>query len=141
MLSLVRQMVVIDDNPSAKVLFEALADASLLEAQRSLLHLLGYHQRDPIIQRSLLMEAMDYCYGGRTEMVTESNTKWKLDGLFSTYFGHTSGVLRNQQLARLYMDKALMIEASIAFLVIFFSFLNNPDYFVEGISASGISTT
>ena len=140
MLSLVRQLVDIEDNLSATVLFEALADASLLEAQRTLLHLLGYHQRDPEIQRSLLMEAMAYCYGGRTDMVTDSNTTWKLDGLFSSYFGQTSSVLRDQQLAHLYMDKALMIEASIAFIVIFFSFLNDPNYYVKGISASGIST-
>jgi len=140
-LSLVRQMVDIKDNPSATALFNALSDASLLEAQRTLLHLLGYHQRDPIIQRPLLMEAMAYCYGGRTDMVTEPNATWKLDGLFSSYFGQTSGDLRDQQLARLYMDKALMIEASIAFIVIFFSFLNDPLYYVKGISASGISTT
>jgi len=140
MLSLVRQMVDIKDNVSATVLFEALADASLLEAQRTLLHLLGYHQRDAVIQRTLLMEAMAYCYGGRTDKVTESNTTWKLDGLFSSYFGQTSSILRNRQLAHLYMDKALMIEASIAFIVIFFSFLNDRRYYVKGISASGIST-
>lgn len=139
-LSLVRQMVDIKDNPSATALFNALSDASLLEAQRSLLHLLGYHQRDPAIQRSLLMEAMTYCYSGRTDMVTESNTTWKLDGLFTSYFGQTPTLLREQQLARLYMDKALMVEASIAFIVIFFSFLNDTRYYVKGISPSGIST-
>ena len=139
-LSLVRQMVDINGNSSAKSLFKALSDASLLEAQRTLLHLLGYHQRDPAIQRTLLMEAMTYCYSGRTDMVTESNTTWKLDGLFTSYFGQSTGNLRDQQLARLYMDKGLMIEASIAFIVIFFSFLNDPHYYVKGISPSGIST-
>lgn len=137
-LSLVRQMVDIKDSPSATALFKALSDASLLEAQRTLLHLLGYHERDPAVQRSLLMEAMTYCYSGRTDMVTRSNTTWKLDGLFTSYFGQTTGVLREQQLARLYMDKALMIEASIAFIVIFFSFLNDAHYYVKGISPSGI---
>ena len=140
-LSLVRQMLDINGNSSASALFKALSDASLLEAQRTLLHLLGYHQRDPAIQRTLLMEAMTYCYSGRTDMVTESNTTWKLDGLFTSYFGQSTGNLRNQQLARLYMDKGLMIEASIAFIVIFFSFLNDPHYYVKGISPSGISTT
>jgi hypothetical protein len=138
-LSLVRQMVDINGNMSATSLFKALSDASLLEAQRTLLHLLGYHQRDPAIQRPLLMEAMTYCYSGRTDMVTESNTTWKLDGLFTSYFGQSTGSLRDQQLARLYMDKGLMIEASIAFIVIFFSFLNDPQYYVKGISPSGIS--
>jgi hypothetical protein len=63
-----------------------------------------------------------------------------LDGLFSTYFGDTSGRLRHQQLDRLYQNKPLMIEASIAFIVIFFSFLNDPRYYVKGISSSGITT-
>jgi hypothetical protein len=86
------------------------------------------------------MEAMTYCYSGRTDMVTESNTTWKLDGLFTSYFGQSTGVLRDQQLSRLYMDKSLMIEASIAFIVIFFSFLNDPRYYVKGISPTGISS-
>jgi hypothetical protein len=85
------------------------------------------------------MEAMEYCYKGRTDLVTESNTHWILDGLFSTYFGHTSGQLRDQQLDRLYQDKPLMVEASIAFIVIFFSFLNDSRYYVKGISSSGIT--
>lgn len=137
-LSLIRQMADYERNPSSLILFDALSDASLLEAQRSLLHLLGYHQQDPGSQRSLLVEAMEYCYSGRTDLVTEPNTHWMLDGLFSSYFGQPSGHLRNQQLDRLYQNKALMIEASIAFIVIFFSFLNNDHYFVKGISASGI---
>ncbi|MFZ0613977.1 MAG: hypothetical protein WAM73_17180 [Desulfobacterales bacterium] len=139
-LSLIRQMIDIEDNRSARVLFEALADASLLEAQRTLIHLLGYHQREPATLRPLLMEAMHYCYEGRTELVTDPNTQWMLDGLFATYFGHTSGQLRDQQLDRLYQNKPLMIETSIAFIVIFFSFLNDRRYYVKGISAAGINT-
>jgi hypothetical protein len=138
-LSLIRQMIDIEGNRSALVLFEALSDASLLEAQRTLIHLLGYHHRDPKTLRPLLMEAMDYCYNGRTDLVTEPNTHWMLDGLFSTYFGNTSGQLRNQQLDRLYQNKPLMIEASIAFIAVFFSFLNDHRYYVKGISPSGIT--
>ncbi len=138
-LSLIRQMTDIEGNRSALVLFEALSDASLLEAQRTLIHLVGYHHRDPKTLRPLLMEAMDYCYNGRTDLVTESNTHWMLDGLFSTYFGSTSGQLRNQQLDRLYQNKPLMIEASIAFIAVFFSFLNDHRYYVKGISPSGIT--
>lgn len=138
-LSLIRQMSDIESNRSARVLFEALADASLLEAQRTLIHLLAYHQREPATLRPLLMEAMEYCYQGRTELVTDPNTQWMLDGLFATYFGHTSGLLRDQQLDRLYRNKPLMIETSIAFIVIFFSFLNDRRYYVKGISAAGIN--
>jgi hypothetical protein len=138
-LSLIRQFTDISTDEPAQTLFDALADASLLEAQRTLIHLLGYHHKNLKGQRALLMEAMQYCYTGRTDLVTQANEKWMLDGLFSSCFDHTSKEVLNQQLDRLYQDKALMIETSIAFIVIFLSFLNDPAYFVKGVSASGIT--
>lgn len=138
LLSMIRQMVDIAGIPASRTLFEALSDASLLEAQRILIHLLGYHYQDLAGQRSLLLEAMQYCYDGRTDLVTDPDSKWMLDGLFSSYFGTTSKKTRNQQLDRLYQDKPLMIEVSIAFIVIFLSFLNDPEYYVKGISTAGV---
>ena len=137
-LSLIRQRQESCKHATCHILFEALADASLLEAQRTLLHLLGYHLKDLADQRKLLLETMEYCYSGRTELVTEPDVSWMLDGLFSTYFGRTSSTQRNQQLDQLYRNKPLMVEASLAFIVIFFSFLNDPDYYVKGVRTSGI---
>ena len=137
-LSLIRQMQETCKHETCHTLFEALADASLLEAQRTLIHLLGYHLKDLSKQRKLLLETMEYCYGGRTELVTEPDTSWMLDGLFSTYFGQNSSTIRNPQLDKLYQNKSLMVEASLAFIVIFLSFLNDEDYYVKGIRTSGI---
>ena len=137
-LSLIRQMHDACNDLTCQTLFEALADASLLEAQRTLLHLLCYHLTDLADQRELLLETMQYCYSGRTELVTEPDTGWMLDGLFSTYFGQTSSKIRNQQLDQLYRNKPLMVEASLAFIVIFLSFLNDRKYYVKGIRTSGI---
>ena len=61
-----------------------------------------------------------------------------LDGLFSTYFGHKSSKVRRQQLDILYQNKNLMLEAAMAFIVIFLSFLNDESYYIQGISAEGI---
>jgi hypothetical protein len=139
LMSLIRQKVdICQDSVSCK-LFDALADASLLEAQRTLIHLLGYHIKDPVTQRELALAAMDYCYSGRSDMVTEPDGSRMLDGLFSTYFAHTDKAIRNRELDRLYQDKMLMVEASIAFIVIFLSFQNDSDFYVKGISAKGIS--
>lgn len=137
-LSLIRQMKDACKQATCRTLFEALADASLLEAQRTLIHLLGFHLKDLDEQRKLLLETMDYCYSGRTELVTEPDTTWMLDGLFSTYFGQTSSSVRNQKLDQLYQNKPLMVEASLAFIVIFLSFLNDRTYYVKGIHTSGI---
>jgi hypothetical protein len=46
--------------------------------------------------------------------------------------------VRTRNLAELYKDKDLMVEASIAFIVIFYRFLDDPAYFVHGISEEGI---
>jgi hypothetical protein len=138
LLSLIRRLKVITTDRALQVLFMALSDASLKEAQRTLIHLLGYHYKDLAEQRYLLMEAMEYCYSGRSDLVTKPDGKRMLDGLFSTYFGHKSKRVRNKKLDILYQNKPLMLEASLAFIVIFLSFLNDPAYYVKGISAKGI---
>jgi hypothetical protein len=130
LLSLIRQDPSIGNERALRILFEAVCDASLQEAQRTLIHLIGYHFKDTADQRRLLLEAMDYCFSGRIDQL--------LDGLFSTYFAHSSKKVLHQQLDILYQNKPLMIQASVAFLVIFLHFLNDSKYYVHGISAAGI---
>jgi hypothetical protein len=119
LLSMIRQHTSIGKERALRILFEAVCDASLQEAQRTL-------------------EAMDYCFSGRIDLVTKPDRHQLLDGLFSTYFAHNSKKVLHQQLDILYQDKPLMIEASIAFVVIFLHFLNDSKYYVHGISAEGI---
>ena len=101
------------------------------------MHVLGYHFKDGRAQRQLILDAMDYCFSGRSDLVTKPDARM-LDGLFATYFAPTDGKLLKQQLANLYQNKPLMIQASIAFIVIFLGFLNDPHYFIRGISIEGI---
>ena len=138
LLSMIRQHPFIGNERALRILFEAVCDASLQEAQRTLIHLFGYHYKDTADQRKLLLEAMDYCFSGRIDLVTKPDRHQLLDGLFSTYFAHNSKKVLHQQLDILYQNKSLMIEASIAFVVIFLHFLNDAKYYVQGISAEGI---
>ena len=138
LLSLIRQLSLTAETSSRRTLFEAVAEASLKEAQRTLMHVLGYHFKDHRGQRHLLLDAMDYCFSGRSDLVTKPDDQRMLDGLFATYFAPTDGKVLRQQLDGLYQNKPLMIQASIAFIVIFLSFLNDPRYFVRGISIEGI---
>lgn len=138
LLSLIRQLSLTAETNSRRTLFEAVAEASLKEAQRTLMHVLGYHFKDHRGQRQLLLDAMDYCFSGRSDLVTKPDDQRMLDGLFATYFAPTDGKVLRQQLDGLYQNKPLMIQASIAFIVIFLSFLNDPRYFVRGISIEGI---
>ena len=138
LLSLIRQHTPPAGQRAVKILFDAVSEASLKEAQRTLIHLISYHVKDLKAQRSLLLEAMQYCYSGRSDLVTKPDGSQLLDGLFSTYFRHKSSKVRNRHLDILYQNKPLMLQASVAFLVIFLSFLNDEKYYIQGISASGI---
>ena len=138
LLSLIRQHKSLQSDRTLSVLFKAVCDASLQEAQRTLMHLIGFHIKDTADQRKLLLEAMSYCFSGRIDLVTKPDRNQLLDGLFSTYFAHSSKKVLDRQLDILYQNKELMIEASIAFVVIFLHFLNDSEYYVHGISEEGI---
>ena len=138
LLSLIRQKQDIENDKTSRILFHALCEASLKEAQRNFVHVVGYHHTNLLHQRDLMLEAMEYCYSGKSELVTKPDSEHLLDGLFSTYFGHTSRTIREQKLDTLYQNKPLMLQASIAFIVIFLSFMNAPDFYVKGISSRGI---
>ncbi len=138
LLSMIRQHKSIGYDRALRILFEAVCDAGLKEAQRTLMHLIGYHLKDPHDQRNLLLETMNYCFSGRIDLVTKPDRDQLLDGLFSTYFAHNSKKVLHQQLDILYLNKPLMIQASIAFVVIFLHFLNDSKYYIHGISAEGI---
>ena len=138
LLSLIRRHAPDDGQRSPKLLFDAVSEAGLNEAQRTLIHLISYHVKDVATQRGLILEAMQYCYSGRSNWVTKPDGSQLLDGLFSTYIGQKSGRLRRQQLDILYQNKNLMLEAAVAFIVIFLGFLNDEKYYIQGISAEGI---
>jgi hypothetical protein len=138
LLSLIRQLTPGVQAASRKILFDAVCQASLKEAERTLMHLLGYHVKDPAAQRRLVFDAMEYCYSGKSDIVTRPGGERPLDGLFSTYFSPTDGKILSQQLDGLYQDKPLMVQAAIAFIVIFLGFLNDERYFVKGIGIEGI---
>ena len=138
LMSLIRQRLPNLCDQDDQILFDALAEASLREAQRTLINLMGHHYKNVAHQRPLLLEAMGYCYGGGSEIVTRPDEKHPMDGLFSTYFGHESKQVRNQKLDLLYRDKPLMIQASIAFISMFLSFMNDSTFYVKGITAEGM---
>ncbi|HUT99933.1 MAG TPA: hypothetical protein VM425_00685 [Myxococcota bacterium] len=141
LMSLVRQYKVATDDRTTQELFEALALASMKEAHRIVLHIFGYHQTDMARQRALLMEVLDYAQAGFTDKVTRPHKKHRLDGLFFSRFKDSDSNVRRRSLAELYKDKDMMIEAAMALGIIFQGFLNDPDYFVQGISVQGIRPT
>jgi hypothetical protein len=141
LLSLIRQNTHAFADQTLQILFNAVCDASLKEAQRNLSHLMGYHLKDLSDQRRLMLQTMEYCFSGRSDLVTQPDGDQPLDGFLSTYFAHTSKKILNQKLDILYQNKPLMMQATVAFIVIFLSFLNDSKFYIRGISSEGIAPT
>lgn len=138
LLSLVRQNHLTGSGDLSSALFNNIARASLKEAQRGFIQLAGNNIKDLRKRRGLVLETMEYCFSGRTGLATKPDPSSMIDGLFSDYFGHKDRVIRHQQIDSLYHNKELMFQTCIAFIVIFISFLNDPDFYVRGIDSEGI---
>jgi hypothetical protein len=138
LISLVRQRGAAESDPISHTLFELLIRASIKEAQRIALHIFSYHQTDISRMRDLVIDTMIYVQSGGIDAVTAPALGKRLDGLFMLRFNEPDKRVRKKKLQELYKDKDLMVEASIAFIVIYYRFLNDPDYFVHGISEDGI---
>jgi len=137
LLSLIRQKKAAAGDPVAEELFEALAQASMKEAQRIALHVFGYHDPDAEKFRKILMDTMAYSQSGGFDSVTLPNPASRLNGLLMTVFDQPVRESRKSQLKALYQDKAFMIDVALAFVIIFLNFLNDSEYFIHGISAEG----
>ncbi len=138
LLSLIRQRGFDNIDEAVSRLFSGLALASMKEAERTVLHVFGYHLRDVQKQRKLVLSAMEYVQKGGIDRVTLPNEDQPLDGLFVNCFEHSDHDVRERHLDQLYHDKELMVMASIAFIVIFLSFLNEPTYCIEDMTEEGI---
>jgi hypothetical protein len=132
LLSMIREKHAAGDDPAAQRLFNALALASMYEAQRIALHIMAYHQTAVDRQRAILMEAQLYAQEGGMTGITAPSGNHPLDGLFMAFFADP--VIHDQRLQELYGNKDLMLQAAVAFVVVFLNFAYSPDYWVRGIS-------
>jgi hypothetical protein len=138
LLSLIREKRAAIGDPTAQKLFTALGMASVHEAQRIALHVMGYHEPSIPRQRTLLMEVQNYAQKGGFTHITFPSSKHSLDGLFMTSFDYADSAIRERHLERLYQDKGLMLQAAVGFVCIFMSFVHSSDYWIHGISDHGI---
>ncbi len=134
LLSMVRQKRAAADDETALTLFQELAMASIKEAQRIVLHIFDYHQKDRKKQRAVLMDVMSCAHNGAVHKMALPRSEAKMQGLFITRFREADSTHRKESLAQMYQDKDLMVEAALAFIIIFQSFLADPSYYVQGIA-------
>jgi hypothetical protein len=141
LLSLIREKRAALGDLAAHKLFEALALASMHESQRISLHIMAYHEPDIERQRELMMEVQRYAQDGGMTHITSPSGRYSLDGLFKLKFDYADSCIRNEHLEALYQDKGLMLQAAIGFVVIFMNFVHSPNYWIQGISAQGITAS
>lgn len=138
-LSLIREKSAAAGDPITQRLFEALALASMYEAQRIALHIMAYHETDIERQRSCLMEVQRYAQEGGMTQITSPGGKHALDGFCMSCFDYADSRTRDEHLDALYKNKGLMLQAAMGFVVMFMNFIHSPDYWIRGISDHGIA--
>lgn len=138
-LSLVRRSELDQVNLPAQLLFQALAQASLHESGRILMHIFSHDIVDVKIQRKLIFEVMDYSQDGGLNRITPARHGHRLDGLFEERFDHADRAMREAALKELQADKELMTISALAMLGVFESYLSSPSFRLGGVRETGLS--
>jgi hypothetical protein len=139
LLSLIRRRGTGFASPGEERLFDAVAIASMKEAQRTALHAIGYHLTDVATQRKLLTDVMGYAQAGGADRVTRVSAGSTLDGLFEQTFDARDPKVRAKRLEDLNGDKERLFRAAVIFIVVFQNFRIDPTYRVDGVSSEGIT--
>ncbi len=138
-LSLVRRSELDQVNLPAQLLFQALAQASLHESGRILMHIFSYDVVDVKKQRQLIFEVMDYSQDGGLNRITAAGRGHRLDGMFEERFDHVDRHKREAALMKLQADKEQMIISALAMLGVFESYISSSTFRLGGVRETGLS--
>jgi len=136
LLAMLRASRLDTQDETTRRLFVGLAVAGIREAQWLALEMFNTVYRDVDRQRELLLEVMEYCAGGGVESVRAEKAAGDLDGVFVAF---TSGTKADQKrmLVELFEDRERLARMSLAFIVVFAAFINDPNYTLKGIGRTG----
>lgn len=123
---------------TTRKLFVGLAVAGIREAQWLALEMFNTCYADVQKQRALLTEVMHYCSSGGVQSVTSKDAGDVLDGIMVEVFTAQQNGKQKKMLAELFENHELLAKMVLAFIVIFASFINDPDYTIHGIDRLGI---
>jgi hypothetical protein len=119
-------------------LFTGLAVAGIREAQWLALEMFNTCITDVERQRALLMSVMLYCADGGAGAVRQKGTASDLDGMLLESFIAGQRGDQKKMLAELFANHELLAKTVLAFIVVFASFINNPEFTIEGIQTTGV---
>lgn len=136
LLAMLRAEGLDSQDATTRRLFVGLAVAGIREAQWLALEMFNTVYRGVEHQRELLLEVMAYCASGGIDSVRANKAAGDLDGVFVAF---TSGqkVDQKRMLVELFEDRERLARMSLAFIVVFASFINDPKYTLKGIGRTG----
>lgn len=136
LLAMLRNQGLDTQDETTQRLFIGLAVAGIREAQWLALEIFNTVYTDVRRQRELLLEVMDYTTTGGIDSVRSQNAEGVLDGLFVAF---TSGERADQKrmLTELFEDRERLTRMTLAFIVVFAAFINDPKYTLRGVGRSG----
>ncbi len=119
-------------------LFVGLAVGGIREAQWLALEVFNTSFPAVADQRGLLLSVMEYCSSGGVEAVRSTGAGGILDGTFLESFDAAMTGQQKKMLAALFEDRERLAKMVLTFIVIFGSFINDPDYTIHGIDREGM---
>ena len=137
-LALIRKENLDTLDTSTQRLFTGLAVAGIREAQWLALEMFNTCIDDVAKQRQLLQEVMHYCNSGGIDAVRNQRDGVKLDGILVDIFAAQQEGTRREMLTHLFEDREQLARMVLTFIVVFASFINDPDYTIDGIDRSGL---
>jgi len=137
LLALIRSHGLDTQDVPTRRLFVGLAVAGIREAQWLALEMFNTCYSDVAKQRELLKHVMEYCSSGGINAVTSKEAGDCLDGVFLEVFMAGKIGQQKKMLTELFEDHEQLARMTLAFITIFASFINDPQYSLKGIERSG----
>ncbi len=139
LLTLIRKEKLDTLDETTRRLFTGLAVAGIREAQWLALEIFNTCITEVREQRALLEEVMRYCNSGGIEGVHQHERGGQLDGILLSIFTAQREGTRREMLTELFEDRGRLARMVLTFIVVFASYINDPDYIVRGIGREGMS--
>jgi hypothetical protein len=138
-LTLIRKEKLDTLDVTTRRLFVGLAVAGIREAQWLALEIFNTCITNVPNQRELLLEVMQYCTSGGIEGVHLESRGGRLDGMLLSVFTAQKEGKRRELLTELFEDHDRLALMVLTFIVVFASYINDPEYTVRGIGRDGMS--
>ncbi|MFH0882052.1 MAG: hypothetical protein V2A56_03625 [bacterium] len=139
-LSLLRHESIDKLDATTERLFDAVAIASIREAQWIALELFTeYQSREGVDKlRSLVMDTMKYSIAGGATDIRTGKDEQSVDGLILNNFVVTEQKIRRSRMSKLFANHEFLTTTIVTLIATFASFLNDPEFAIRGIDRDGI---